>query len=106
MNIVVRAFDAATAGTQLYSESHNAVTIDEGVFTLELGAGATPAGTFDAATFANNNIWLELEIGGEAQVPRQAFLSVPYALVSESADNAAQLDGVPAADYALDTDVD
>lgn len=92
VNIVVRLFDAATGGTQLYSEEHNGVVPDEAVFVLDLGGGSTPTGTFDGSTFANNTTWLELEIGGETLAPRQAFLSVPYALHSENAVSATDAD--------------
>ncbi len=85
VSIEVRIFDAAISGTQLYSEGHPWVTVDEGVFTLTLGGGDLPIGTFDAATFAGNTTWLELEIDTEVQAPRQAFLSTPYALHAEDA---------------------
>ncbi|MCP5009301.1 MAG: right-handed parallel beta-helix repeat-containing protein [Aestuariibacter sp.] len=96
VSIVVRIFDAATVGTELYSESHASVTVTDGVFALALGSGATPTGTFDAATFAGNSTWLELEIDTETQTPRQAFLSVPYAL---HAEDALTLDGTSASSY-------
>ncbi|MCP4001494.1 MAG: hypothetical protein GY727_11350, partial [Gammaproteobacteria bacterium] len=96
VSIEVRIFDAAISGTQLYSESHASVTVDEGVFTVALGSGATPTGTFDAATFAGNTTWLELEIDTEVQAPRQAFFSTPYAL---HAEDALTLDGTSASSY-------
>ena len=102
VTIVARVFDGASGGTELYSETHSNVTVEEGVFSLVLGSGSTPTGSFSASTFAANTTWLQLEIEGEAQSPRQAFLSVPYAL---HAEDAAQLDGNNASAFALATDI-
>ena len=111
LDFVVRIFNAATTGTELYSESHAGVLVDAGVFSLAIGTGSTPTGAFGFPTFASNTTWLELVVDGETQTPRMALMSVPYALIAEQADNATNainannLAGVVAGNYALSSDL-
>ena len=89
VNIVLRIFDSANAGNQLFAEEHSGTTVTDGIFSLAIGSGTNPSGAFDAATLANNSTWLELEINTEVQMPRQAFLSVPYAMVASEVESGA-----------------
>jgi hypothetical protein len=102
VNVDLRVYDAATAGTLLYSESHLGVVVSNGLFGLPLGGGSPLTGTFDANLFDTAGRWLEIVVDGEVQSPRQAFLSVPYALQTE---NAAQLEGNAASAFALAADL-
>ena len=67
----------------------SSMAIDEtGIFSVRLGAGSPLIGTFDAALFNAVNRYLEVVLDGAVLTPRQALGSVPYALRSESAQQA------------------
>jgi len=89
VNMVVRLFDSVSGGTQLWSSSFNNVPVEDGVFSLSLGSNTA----LPADIFATNTVWLEIEVGGEVQTPRQFLNAVPYALVSATAENAVALNG-------------
>lgn len=82
---------STSAGDQLYAEEHANVTVTDGVFSVEIGAGTPLVGSFDATTFAQSDRWLEVLVSGEPLTPRQRFTSVAYALQARRTD-----DGVPA----------
>lgn len=87
-------FDALTAGTSLWSESHPSVTVTEGIYHVALGS-VTP---IDAATLAGGSVFLEISVDGETLAPRQQLLAVPYAVraaVAETAESVPSIDGVP-----------
>ncbi len=53
VDLELRIFDAETGGTQLYSEEHLSVPLDAtGGFSVQLGLGTSPSGTFDADLFS------------------------------------------------------
>lgn len=75
------AATAATAGTQLYTETIGEVTVDaNGVYSFQFGA----AGISEALAVGAEH-WLELTVDGVAQSLRQKLLAVPFAM--KSADN-------------------
>lgn len=86
-------YDSLTAGTALYTASGTTgvpattdVTMNSGLFTVELGGTGT--NVLDTEIFKNNGtIYLEVKIGSETLSPRKRITSVPYAL------NAKYLDG-------------
>lgn len=80
-------WDAETGGTQLWTESHAAVPVREGLFSVQLGSN-----TAFGSLFADHNaLWLEVtaDAGGGPEVygPRMPFSGVPYALQAEHADS-------------------
>ena len=84
VDLELRIFDAQTSGTQLYSEEHLGVPLDApGGFSVQLGLGTSPSGSFDASLFSDADRWLEVEVGTEVLSPRQIIASVPWALVAE-----------------------
>jgi len=83
-------FDAVAAGSSLWQESHLGVIVVDGVYSVDLGT-TTP---LTQSVLAGGSAFLEITVGGEVLVPRQQFMSVPYALV---ANEAATLVGVPGA---------
>lgn len=98
VNLQVRVYAGpvpATGETALYTEDHDAVPLDGGVFSLRLGAGAPVSGVFDANLFSGMNRYLQLHVNGERLLPRQPISSVPYAL---QAQNARTLEGKTFAD--------
>jgi hypothetical protein len=87
VDLELRVFDALTVGTQLYSEEHLGVGLDAtGGFSVQLGLGTSPVGTFDAALFSDVDRYLEVVVGIEVLSPRQIIGSVPWALVAQQAN--------------------
>ncbi len=86
-------YDAVTGGTMLWSESHPAVGVVDGVYEVTLGS-VTP---IDAALVAGGSLYLEVSVEAEVLTPRQALLVVPYALRSAVAEDAERLVGVDGA---------
>src|SRR3989338_5255465 len=87
ISVTLRLYDAATAGTLLWEESHGLALVrdDQGIFSVTLGS-QTPFG--DAISF-NEPLWLSVEIDGRGELlPRQAITAVSYAI------NADLLDGM------------
>ena len=73
---------------QLYSEQHLGVALDDatGGFSVQLGLGTSPVGTFDAALFADVDRWMEVVVDSEVLTPRPIIASVPWALVAQQAN--------------------
>jgi len=87
VDLELRVFNAETGPTQLYSEEHLGVVLDAtGGFSVQLGLGTSPSGTFDASLFSDVDRWLEVVVGIEVLTPRQVIGSVPWALVAERAN--------------------
>ncbi|PNU18791.1 hypothetical protein C2E25_15780 [Geothermobacter hydrogeniphilus] len=74
-----RLYDAATGGTKLWEEART-VAVQNGSYSLLLGS-VTP---FPAGLFQNDNLWLEIVVGGEVLGARQQLTSVPYALQAQT----------------------
>jgi len=88
VELELRIFDAETSGTQLYSEQHLGTVLDAtGGFSVQLGLGTSPSGTFDADLFSDVARWLEVVVDAEVLAPRQALAAVPWALVAERAND-------------------
>ncbi len=66
-----RLYDAETEGTMLWDSGAQDMTVDDGLFSVELAA--------DHSVFNGQAVWLEVTVAGEA-LPRQEILPVPYAL--------------------------
>jgi hypothetical protein len=71
-----RLYDAATAGTSIYTETES-IAVTNGLFDTSIGpttllADITP-------DLLAQPLWLEVTIGGETLTPRQRLLGSPYA---------------------------
>ena len=75
-DLTFKIYDAATAGTQLWSETKS-VGVSGGVFSTQLGS-VTPINLpFDA------QYWLGVTVGSGSELsPRTAFSAVPYSRIS------------------------
>lgn len=82
-------FDALSAGTSLWSESHMGVTVVDGVYSVNLGE-TTP---LTDSVLGGGVAFLEIAVDGETLVPRQQLLAVPYAQVAARAET---VGGAPA----------
>jgi hypothetical protein len=81
-NIVAWIYSAAGGGSLLWGpETHNAVTITEGWFNIELGSLASPL-----PAFASPPYYLQLQVNGETLTPRLKLASVPSAIQSATSD--------------------
>jgi len=105
VDIRVRIFDAATGGTPLFSETHNGVATQDGVFSIEIGSVTALNELFQ--NNADTELFLELAAdlgnGFETYSPRIPFTRTPYAFhateadvagVATNANNAAQASAV------------
>jgi len=87
VNMKLRIFDAATSGTEIYSEDHLGVTLDAtGGFSVQFGLGTNPSEPFRAIVFSSIDRWLEVEVAGAVLTPRQILGAVPWALIAEQAE--------------------
>jgi hypothetical protein len=77
VSMTFKIFDAATAGSQLWTETVNA-DVQNGYFTVVLGQ--TQA-LVESLFPSNADRFLSVTIGGDELTPRQALGSVPWALV-------------------------
>jgi len=84
-----RLYDADTAGTLLWTETHPGVPVADGIYDVALGA-TTP---ISASVVAGGAIYLQVSVDGEVMTPRQRLLVVPYALRAEVAETAESIQG-------------
>jgi hypothetical protein len=87
VELEIAIFDAPAQGNELYRERHPQVPLVDGFFTISLGGGQdrVPASLSPEVFTGSGTRWLQLRVDGEAIVPRQQFLSVPYAFEAASA---------------------
>ena len=76
---------------QFFSETHRVVTDAAGYFRLVIGRGAAGQGVLADVPWAEEQVWLNLEIfdnrvGGFRVLSTNELLSVPYAFFAEKAD--------------------
>ena len=79
-------YDAATLGTQLWTETQPACSVREGLFNVLLGSvNPIPDSAFDSTS-----VWLGITIGGDSEMePRTRVASVAYAYRIGTVDGAA-----------------
>ncbi|HVN67045.1 MAG TPA: hypothetical protein VMT55_01630, partial [Candidatus Sulfotelmatobacter sp.] len=83
--VVFTIYDAATAGTSLWTESQSVTPNNQGVFSVLLGSTSPLSPT----VFNGDPRYIEITVGGETISPRSQVVSVGYALTSELAQNVA-----------------
>lgn len=99
LTISFEIFDHETNGvptTGLWSESHEGVVLQNGIYNIQLGS--VNAGTLVADVFADEGLWLEITVDGEILSPRQPIGSVAFAF------NADTLDGYDSTSFLNTTD--
>lgn len=74
-----------------YSEIHEVVTNQLGLFSLTVGEGRTESGEFRAIPWSTDNIWMEVSMQDENgffnAISNNKLLAVPYAFHAGSANN-------------------
>ena len=75
-NITFTVYDAATAGTSLWTETQS-VTLENGIFGVKLGA-STP---LTSNVYSADTRYLGVAVGSDPEMtPRAQLVSVPFAL--------------------------
>jgi hypothetical protein len=87
----VRVFDAATNGTQQWTESDGA-TASDGTVYLTLGDQSA----LDATVLDGGPLWIELQVDSTVLAPRLSITSAAYAVRAGVAEDAELLGGIPA----------
>lgn len=85
--VSVSVHDAATNGTQLYSEIIGSVNVQNGIYSFQFGSGLT----FTDVLAADSQFWIQVTLDGVAQLPRERLVSVPFAVRAKTADIATSL---------------
>ena len=81
VDMVFSLHDAPSGGTQLWTETHDDVSVLDGVYDVVLGE-TTP---ITPSIVTGGALYLEIVVDTETLTPRQPLLAVPYALEAESA---------------------
>jgi hypothetical protein len=85
---VFTIYDAATAGTSLWTESQM-ITLEDGYFSARLGDATAIPGT----VFNGSIRYLGIKVATDSEaVPRQPITSVPYAILAGQATHAGSAD--------------
>lgn len=97
VSIVFSIYAASSGGSALWTETHGAVIVDDGLFNVLLGAEGSPLSPTDL----NGDRYLGIKVGTDPEMtPRQRIASVAYALRSDEANNANTLDGMDSDEFA------
>jgi hypothetical protein len=81
-------YDDETGGAELWSETHPAVEVTEGLFSVMLGSLVPlPESLIDGTP-----LWLQTTVGAEILAPRKPLASVAYSIRSHQSDHAATSD--------------
>ncbi|NUN13404.1 MAG: hypothetical protein HUU55_07175 [Myxococcales bacterium] len=104
LEVTAALYPAASSGQPLWGPHElGPVTVNDGIFAIVLGGGASP--DLDLTLADNDEVWIEFVLDDGVKItalsPRQQVRSVPYALV---AGNAQQLGGIDAAEYLVHGD--
>jgi len=107
-DMIFRFFDASSGGNEILIDGHvvnesGPVAVTNGLFDVQLGSGILldGAGSGTYLTLGEvfrdyQNVWMQIEVGGETLSPRVRVVSAPYCL------NADRIDGKDGAEL-LDT---
>ncbi|VAW48230.1 hypothetical protein MNBD_GAMMA03-1463 [hydrothermal vent metagenome] len=98
VDFVVNYHGEEVVGPPIQSETFNAITVADGLFTLQLGSTSLIF-PLEAMFGVSPDIWVELIVNGETQSPMQKISMSPYAV------NSLSLDGREASEYALSTQI-
>jgi hypothetical protein len=98
VTLAFAVYPDTTGSPPLWTESHGAVTIEEGLFHVLLGSVAP----LDADVFSGNPRYLEINVNGIPLVPRRPMGSVAYAYRAAIADSVLGGGGGADDDWAID----
>ena len=95
-DLVFILYGSLAGPDSVWSETHSAVNVDQGVFSVQLG-GPQP---FSPSMFQRPALFLEVRVGAQIMSPRTQLVSVPYALSAQVAQQAARADTATTATFA------
>lgn len=82
-NMTFRIYTAASGGTALWTETHNDIQVNNGIYNVVLGSVVSMAALpFDVPYFLGMTVGTDTEMS-----PRQALTSVAYSLRAETVEN-------------------
>lgn len=85
-NFKVRIYNDPVAGVLKYSEDHNSIAVDDGVYTFKVGMGTNKGGDsgwdIDLWQGNLNDLFMELQVGAETLSPRHELTSAPHAFTA------------------------
>jgi trimeric autotransporter adhesin len=79
-SFVFEIYSAGAGGVQLWTETQGAVTVVNGVFSVQLGA-STP---LSASVFSGGAAYLQITADGVLLTPRERLVTTPYSYMAES----------------------
>jgi len=91
-NMTFYLFTLPSGGSAIWTENHPSVQVTDGIYNVELGGL-----TLDL--FENNELYLEVEVGGETLEPRQHLTSSAFSMRSAKAEDAETLDGKDSSEF-------
>jgi hypothetical protein len=95
LSMIFAIYDAASGGTQLWTETQPSVPVTNGLFNVLLGS-VNPIN----ASHLNGESYLGIQVGADLEVtPRQRLASVPYAMRADKANDADTLDGMDSTNF-------
>ena len=84
-DLVFKIYDAAAGGTELWSETHIGVMVDQrGTFNAKLGV----TNALDQSVLSGESRWVEISVSGEVVTPRTELLSSAYSFRVATVDKA------------------
>lgn len=89
ISVKISLLQNSASGTEVYSELHQTTSNENGLITIEIGGGTSPAGDFSQINWANGPYFLKTEIDPTGQsnysiTGISQLLSVPYALYAKT----------------------
>jgi hypothetical protein len=100
LEMTFRLYDSETEGTELWSETHSAVEVGNGLFQVLLGSMTS----FPSNLFDGPSLWLQTQVGSEILAPRKPLASVAYSQRSETAAQASTANWATEAQHAVHAD--
>lgn len=77
-DLTFKIYDAGTGDNIIWQETHSAVSVIDGKFSVILGDG-TPPMAITSDVFESSDRWLGVSVGEDAEIsPRTRLVSVPY----------------------------
>jgi len=78
-NLTFKIYIVATGGSAQFTETQNAVTVANGLFSVQIGSAT--GGGVPATVFSGADLFLGITVGSDPEMtPRQRLGSVPYAM--------------------------
>ena len=100
ISLRISILNGSSVGTNIFSEEHQVLTSDFGIFSLQIGNGANLNGSISNVNWDNGSYWLQIEMdvdGGDNYILMGAsqLISVPYALHAQTVTEVDDADADP-----------